>query len=692
MGFFAPWFLFGFAALAAPLYLHLLRRQTTNPKPFSSLMFFEPRTQSSMRHRRLRYLLLLALRLALLSLLALAFAQPFILRPAASLASNHLTLLVLDRSFSMRAGPRFAAAQRQAQAALASLPGQAQAQVMGLGSALEILTPATNDAARLRAALAAITPGYSRADLGELARGIKQISETHPAPITLHFFSDLQRTSLPASFSDLLLPANVTLVLHPAVTQSLPNWTVETVSAPAELWGSPRETKPARVEAVVAGFGTPAARRSVSLSVNGKTVATQTVTLPASGRAAVVFDSVVFPYGWSRGVVRLDPPDAFPDDDAAFFTVRRADPQHVLFVRNAGDTRSPLFFGAALGVGDQAAAFTLDTISAGAASDPQYQTGRQLARYAFVVLSDLPSLPAGFESALGQYVHSGGSLFIAAGLATHSLPVFGGAIAASLNYGEHPMAVASSDRSHPSTALLADWPGARFYFANRITSGNARVLARLSDQTPLLFDLPVGEGRVEVFASGLDNLTNNFPLLPTFVPFVRETAGYLAGNADDAGGSRAVDSFLTLRSAKEQEVAVAVTDPQGRRPFSLDQATKAQTLALTQMGFYQLRLANGREQVVAVNPDRRESDLTLIPQETLDLWRGAPGESAPGTAPSSDAAPVHAAPAQLPFNLWWYVMLVMLAAALVESVVAARYLSVRRDAEEEQLELTKEAS
>ncbi|MGH9681429.1 MAG: BatA domain-containing protein, partial [Candidatus Acidiferrales bacterium] len=106
MGLLAPWFLAGLAALAVPFYVHLLRRHTTNPRPFSSLMFFEARTQSSIKHRRLRYLLLLSLRTLLLILLVLAFANPFINRTAATSSSDKLMLLVLDDSFSMRAGTR----------------------------------------------------------------------------------------------------------------------------------------------------------------------------------------------------------------------------------------------------------------------------------------------------------------------------------------------------------------------------------------------------------------------------------------------------------------------------------------------------------------------------------------------------------------------------------------------------------
>ena len=78
MGFLAPWFLAGLAAVGLPIWLHLLKQHKTTPLPFSSLMFFERRTQSSIKHRRLRYLLLFALRTALVALLALAFARPFV--------------------------------------------------------------------------------------------------------------------------------------------------------------------------------------------------------------------------------------------------------------------------------------------------------------------------------------------------------------------------------------------------------------------------------------------------------------------------------------------------------------------------------------------------------------------------------------------------------------------------------------
>src|SRR2546429_3758497 len=128
MGFLAPWFLGGLAALGVPVFVHLLRKHITIPRPVSSLMFFERGTQSSMRHRRLRYLLLFALRLALLLLVVLAFANPFIHRPATDV-SGHLLLIVLDNSFSMRAGTCFQSAKDQALKLLSSKPHSQRAQV-----------------------------------------------------------------------------------------------------------------------------------------------------------------------------------------------------------------------------------------------------------------------------------------------------------------------------------------------------------------------------------------------------------------------------------------------------------------------------------------------------------------------------------------------------------------------------------
>src|SRR5271169_3935993 len=222
MGLFAPWFLAGLAGIALPLYLHLLKRQTRTPKEVSSLMLYESRTQSSTRHRRLHYFLLLSLRLLLLLLLIVAFANPFINRNAATLASHRLVLLVVDNSFSMRAGTRLADAKDAAMNVLSG-KGAARGQVAAFGSQLRLMTQPIQDQSALRAAVQAIQPGDGHGNFGELARAVRAMAESVHTPIELHLFSDMQHGELAATFSDMALPANVRLVTHAVVSKAQPN-------------------------------------------------------------------------------------------------------------------------------------------------------------------------------------------------------------------------------------------------------------------------------------------------------------------------------------------------------------------------------------------------------------------------------------------------------------------------------------
>jgi hypothetical protein len=667
MGFLSPWFLAGIAAIGVPLYLHLLRRHTTNPQPVGSLMFFEQRTQSSIKHRRLRYLLLLSLRLLLLLLIVLAFANPFIRRPAVSAAGDKLELLVVDNSFSMRSGTRLADAKREAHSVLDSRSPATHAQVASLGSQLQFFTQPIQDAGALQAAVDSIQPGDSRGSFGELSRAVRSMAESIHTPIELHLFSDMQRDNMPTSFSELALPQNVALVIHSVVKGAVPNWTVESVNAPGQVW----DPKKARVQAVIAGYDTPAATRNVSLVVNGKTVGTNSVQVPANGRTTVTFQSLDVPYGFSRCEVKIDSADALPADDESLFAVQRSDPEKVLFVHESSDRRSPLYFSSALTAAAESA-FTLQTTTV------ENLGGVDPSRFAFVVLSDIASLPSSFEGDLDRYVRGGGSVFIAAGSNSAHHPkiaVFDDRVLDSHYYSQNSggyLTVGDSDPSHPSTSKSERLAGVKFYYVSVIDPANSRVIARLTDHTPLLLDKKIGEGRVLLLASGLDNITNDFPLNPVFVPFIEQTAHYLSGTASRSG-SRLVDSYLELRTAKEQAVGVEVVDPNGKRPLSLKDASTAQSYRLTQAGFYQLRLANGRQDVVGVNADRRESNLDVIPDETLALWRGN------ANSPTESASAVSEQQKEQPYSLWWYLMLLVFAAGLAESLLASRYLATQRE-------------
>lgn len=670
MGFLAPWFLAGLAALGLPIYVHLLRQHKTEPLPFSSLMFFEQRTQSSIKHRRLRYLLLMALRLLLLFLIVLAFANPFWKSMTPVNRGEALLVVAVDNSFSMRAGTRLADAKQGAAGIIAGKGGK-RAQVIALGNQADILTKPELDAGALRAAIESIRPGDGKTNFGEFSRAVRSISNAARAPLEVHLFSDFQRTGLPAGFNDLQMPNGVELKLHAVANRAEGNFAVETVNAPATVW----DTKKARVQATVAGYETQAAKKNVSLVVNGRVLQTKPVDLAAGGRATVEFIGLEANYGFAKGEVRVEGGDALPGDDRMLFAVERADPKQALMVHEGRDSRSPLYYRAALGAASESA-FTLDAMPVEQAG------GLNLSRYAFVVVADVLSLPAALEESLTKYVQTGGSVMLALGPSSarrNRLPVIGDPVSEGKYYsrdGARFDSVGYIDSTFAPLAKAGGWQGVRFYYAVRTPAAGTRMLARLTDETPLLYEKRVGEGRVLVFASGLDNLTNDFPLSPAFVAFAEQSARYMAG-VDERQSVAAVGTSIELRAQRETALGVEVMDPDGKRALSLAEASRAASFRVEREGYFEIRRANGRHEMIAVNADRRESDLGLIPDETRQLWSGsASGDAQAGEGPAAtgkkEEEQVH------PF--WWHLLLAALLAAVIETVVSSRYLGVEQEA------------
>ena len=115
MSFLNVLFLAGLAGAALPVAIHLLNRERPRTQPFGWIALLDRAHRSETRRFRLREILLLILRGLLCALLALAFARPFFAGdPAEGAALPDHAAIVLDVSGSMRAGPRWEAARRQA--------------------------------------------------------------------------------------------------------------------------------------------------------------------------------------------------------------------------------------------------------------------------------------------------------------------------------------------------------------------------------------------------------------------------------------------------------------------------------------------------------------------------------------------------------------------------------------------------
>ncbi len=672
VGFFTPWFLAGIAAVGLPLYVHLLRQYRQKPVPFSSLMFFERRTQSSIKHRRLKYLLLFAMRCLFVALLALAFARPYIHSAAVAHANGGRTMIfAIDNSLSMRQGDRFADAKKAALDQINAMHEIDRGQVLTFGGPARLLTDMTQDKQALRAAVTALDPGDDANSYAELSRALRSAAESFKTSIDAHVFTDIQMSAMPPGFADLTLDNGTKLEIHAVASAPLPNWTVENVEAPRRVF----DTKKVRTLATIAGFNTPDAVRKVTLLAEGKPLATKELKVPANGRATVEFLALDAPYGLTRCEIRIDGADVFPQDDHWLFSVERADPKPALIVHADGENMSGLYVKTALESSTESA-FKLESLPASQSANAE------VSKYAFVVLSDPGPLPQKLIEALDKYVQNGGSVLMSLGKNTsrgRHLPVADLQVLDIHTVApdhEPILTVASFDTSYPAFARAQDWGGVDFFQAVKLqlpqASPDVRVAAKLSDGSPLLIDRKIGEGHAVVFTSTLDNIANNLPTRAVWLPFLDQMTHEMGGIGTSPGNYR-VGSFVDLRTAKEKNVPVEITGPGNKRLLSLAESSKATTFQFPSEGFFDIRRANGREELASVNPDRRESDFSIIPAETLELWKNTgitpasgPSGTSTGTTTQDDNA-----------ELWWYVLAALAILAVAESLLGNRHMNAQ---------------
>ena len=167
MGFLTPLSLL-FAALSIPiLILYMLKLRRRDVLVSSTLLWqrLVRDREANLPWQRLRRNLLLFLQLAILALLALALARPFV--PAPSIVQGSVVIL-LDASASMRARDveptRFDAGLRAAREIVAGLGVGDVATLIAVGPQPRVLAAATNERALLRRALEDAAPTAGSAD------------------------------------------------------------------------------------------------------------------------------------------------------------------------------------------------------------------------------------------------------------------------------------------------------------------------------------------------------------------------------------------------------------------------------------------------------------------------------------------------------------------------------------------------
>jgi hypothetical protein len=688
MAFLAPLFLFALAAIAVPLLVHLTHRQRREPVAFPSLMFLRRVEFKTTKRQRLRDRLLFAMRLLALVLLVAAFARPFVsdstAAPTAANPGRDVVVLV-DASFSMRAGGRWAAAQAAARRIVDGMgPGDRATLVRFAGRAEAVQQP-TGDKGTLRAAIDAMKPGDETgryAPALSLARTAASRAERPRREVLL--VTDLQRTGW-APDAELRLPDGVRFDVVDVGEETPANLAVTGVDFL-------RTTSDGREQVVatarVANRADVAAERvPVAIALDGREVATAVATVPANGVAAVRLGPFALPSATVRGQVTAGR-DALPGDDVRHFTLDRGRSLGVLLVQDP--TASPartLYLRRALEIGGDPA-FRVDVDRDGG------PTMAQLLDHQVVILDDARPPRGQMARRLVDWVSSGGGMIVTFGERARSsdwagdlAPLLPGAVGEPVDrMGDGGGRLGTLDRSHPVLEPFAaprsgNFSAPRFFRHRAITpaEGVASV-ARWDDGSVALAERRVGRGRVLAWGSTLDNVWSDLPLQPVFLPLVRQLVQHAAswdGERPWETVGAALDLSGLSRSAGADSATAewVVLSPTGRQERL---TPRSASLALDEAGVWEVRrfgMRGAPARLVAVNVDPAESDLARVEKAEV---MAAVAPNAQATGGPIDAASLTEEEQESRQSLWWFLLLAAALLFAAETVLSNRLRTVGR--------------
>ncbi|HZR23701.1 MAG TPA: BatA domain-containing protein [Vicinamibacterales bacterium] len=619
LSFLSPLFLFGAAAAAIPIVLHLLKREPEPRIEFPAVRLLKRAPVENTERHRLRELLLLALRVATLVLLALAFARPFMPSGAAASASG-VTIVVLDTSYSLAAPGRFERAKQLAADAVQHAPAGDRVGVVTFSDEAQIAAKATEDRVLASSAINEATAGFGSTRYRAALSAASQALDGRKGHIVV--VTDLQEGGWDVGDR-----------------ASVPDGTrvdiVDVGALPENLAVTNVQPMPDRVVATVRNGGSKQRDVRAHLAIDGRPAGDATASIAAGQSADVVFAGS--PKG-TCAAVTVDDPDGIQPDNVRYAIVGRGGKATVGVVSATGDLATEAFYV------QHALSTTYQPVALSGAKLAS-ATDEQVASHVAILLLSTRNLERHGRELLTKYVQSGGGLLIAAGA-----DVDGDVIADLLGQGttlrvvtapagsnaQKPVgdrSLAPADFRHPIFRPFASNGAAlglvKFRTVSKIGGDGCQPIARFTSGDVAAIDCSAGDGRAIVVASDLDNRWNDFPLHATFVPFLHEAVQYVG-----AGRTHASE--------------VLIADAPARLPRKPGIVT----------------LAHNR--TVALNVDPRESDPARL---TTEEFQAA---VTPMKMSAADKAQVAARQQEDSQHLWQYAIALMVLTLLVEGFIAAR--------------------
>ena len=673
MSFLSPWFLLGLLGIGIPIAIHLLRREKAVKIPFSAVRFLKKAPKKSTFTHRFQQWLLMLTRIAILAILTVAFARPFLSSTASEWMGRapESGVILLDTSMSMGYGDYFDRAREKAVDTLNRLH---EAAVITFSDGIDQVKELTTDRPELESFLKTLkSPGFQGTQYLSALRMANQMlsAARHPNKV-VYLISDFQHHAFENLKEDWRLNPDIRFEGIRIFDQETENLAITHVKVPHRLIRD-RETHNIRVR--LQNTGTQSiTSASVSLNLNGKPVADQRVDFRNGSEAEVTLPVTFKHRGLHLGVISVGE-DRLSADNQFYFTTSALLPVKILCIapNNARDRQkdNSYWFRLALGNSEHSS-FDLTQIR------PRQFNPAESNTYDVIVLLNIGELSSQQVEGLQAYVENGGSLLLAladqANVQTFNRQFRGISPAMlqqkSVRADNHHLTITAVNNRHPIFQPLGsiDFNGTRFKDYWPVTPlKESTVLMELDGGEPVFLERSVGKGHVLLFASSLDTRWNNLALQSVYLPMLHEAVGYLAGREETKPAYR-IGEPVPLNLSKGQ--LAGILDPKGHEVGMSYRSGNRSVFTDTHIpGFYAIRTTRFKEQI-AVNTPALESVMRSVDPASVryKVMQANPKPIKPSEK-TDHAIKVEIEKSQ---HLWWWLLLTVFVLALGETLLANR--------------------
>lgn len=640
MGFLNPIYLVGILAAAVPLIIHLWSRRQAKTVDFSSLMFLLAAHRQSVRRIQLKHLLILLLRIAIITLIAIALARPLLKSPflLADARANASNVIILDNSYSMGyqgiQGERFEMARTIAREIVDSLPRGDSASLILMSDAPDpILRQLTKDLEQVKIAIGearvSFRSTYVPSSL-EMAHDILDQSSDRNKEIYL--ISDFNENGWD-NWVRVPNRSGARIFLLPVGEEVGDNISIEELRESTQLIGINRpiqlntkvgvHSEGSLTEAILTLFVNGEKRQSISpgLSINQSERTEGALHQSTTSTFSHRFESP----STHTGYVELSA-DRLMADNRRYFALRAYGNIRVLCV---GDKTLYLTLAlnpdAKLKPGVDYA--ILPTTCSVAAFD-----NFPLDDYEIVILADLLTLSRAARQQLQSFMRAGKSviIFVNADIDLAAYNEFADWLPASFSSSgtrDTPLTVSGHQLDHAIFEIYqpSDFSGR---YAPQFFSGltlqpseQGEVIAQLSNATPFLIERPIASGTALLFnVSVTDTKASTLLVNPLFLPLLQQTVLYakavqsspekslLVGQPFVAGYRQGVAATASVGLVGDAET-ISETVPIAEDGTLMFSGTDTP-------GIYQVEIQGNNKRIrdfFAVNVDPTESHLRQVP-------------------------------------------------------------------------------